>query len=75
MNSQVISLAMFACPHCGQAGVLWKLPPGSLGPILPRVSNGFHLEERRAEREGSVLVVCDHCDEFQMVDNPKVASR
>ena len=52
-----------------------ELPPDSLGPILPRVSNGFHLEERRAEREGSVLVVCDYCDEFQMVDNPKVAFR
>lgn len=61
---------MFACPHCGQAGVKWHHSPDSLGHILPRVSNGFHLEEGRAKRDGFVLVVCDHCDEFQMLDDP-----
>jgi hypothetical protein len=75
MGSQVIPSAMFVCPHCGQTGVLWELPPDSLGRTLPRVSNGFHLEDGRKEREGSVLVVCNHCDEFQMLDNPKGSFR
>ena len=75
MDSKVIPSMMFVCSHCGQAGVLWKLPPDTLGHTLPRVSNGFHLEEGRAERDGTAMVVCDHCDEFQMLDDPKISFR
>jgi hypothetical protein len=73
MDSKIIPSAMFACSHCGQAGVLWKLPPDSLGHTLPRVSNGFHLEEGRVQREGMALVVCNHCDEFQSIEDPGLA--
>ncbi len=73
MGSQVIPSARFVCAHCGQTGVLWNLPSDTLKQAVARVSNGFHLEIDRGRREGSVLVVCNNCDEFQMINNPTLS--
>jgi hypothetical protein len=60
MASEPILTARFACPHCRQAGVFWNADAGR----LPKVSNGFHLEDSRQGPNTLPAVICDRCDEI-----------
>ncbi len=63
MAADAIYSARFSCPNCGQAGMFWNAD----GSHLPRVSNGFHLENGREEPNNLPLVVCDVCDELMQL--------